>query len=94
MPKPILVAECGLNWDNLEQAKEMIELAKEADFDLCKFQLYNADVIRSCTNQEMRYKLIEHKLHPGHAGALFRHGRKHKIEVFFTVPFFINHRIF
>lgn len=84
---PILIAECGVSWDTLDEARAMIECAKGAGFTLAKFQYYNEAVIKRTADESLREKLRARKLVGGQVAALYRHGKKCGIPVFFTVMF-------
>lgn len=43
--KITIIAECGINWINLEMAKELILQAKFCGSDIAKFQLYSVDAL-------------------------------------------------
>lgn len=71
-----IIAECGCNWDSIEQAKEMIRRSKEVGCFASKFQLF--------THNEAE-NLPEHLyLSFDEAKELFDYGKYINQEVFFT----------
>lgn len=44
--KVLLIGECGHNWRDLEEAKDLIRHVKYAGWDIAKFQLYDIDKIK------------------------------------------------
>lgn len=71
-----IVAECGCNWDSIEQAKEMIKRSKEVGCWASKFQMFTK---KEATN------LPEHLyLSNDQARELFEYGKSIDQTVFFT----------
>lgn len=81
-----IIAECGVNWDDLDQAKAMINKSRWALCDYAKFQLYNNNVIR---DSPLRAELKERMLTKKDAQELFDYGKKIGQPVIFT-PMFMN----
>jgi sialic acid synthase SpsE len=81
-----IIAECGVNWDNLDQAFEMIEKSKEAGCAYTKFQLYDEQVIK---DSPLQVELTERMLTRKDAAELFDHGTKIGQPVIFT-PMFVE----
>jgi len=79
-----IIAECGVNWDDLDQAKAMINKSRWALCDYAKFQLYNKQVIK---NSPLRKELTERMLTKKDAQELFDYGKKIEQPVFFTPMF-------
>ena len=49
--KPFLIAEIGINHNgNIDIAKQLIDLSKEAGFDAVKFQKRNIEIVYSKNN--------------------------------------------
>ena len=71
-----IIAECGCNWDSIEQAKEMIRRSKEVGCFLSKFQLFTKKEAPNLP--EHLYLTFEQ------AKDLFNYGKSIKQEVFFT----------
>ncbi len=80
---PYLVAECGVNWNSLSIACNMIRKAKDAGFDAAKFQLYDQRVIAK-SPENVRAALEERRLTLSDARVLYGMGRQVGIPVFFT----------
>jgi sialic acid synthase SpsE len=81
-----VIAECGVNWDDLKQAKVMINKSRWALCDYAKFQLYNNNVIR---DHPLRAELKDRMLSKKDAQELFDYGKKIGQPVFFT-PMFLD----
>lgn len=81
-----IVAEAGINWNTLEEAKLMIEKAKEVNIDYVKFQLFNTDIIR---NNTLYGVLRTRILNKEAATELFDYGKDIEQPVFFT-PMFLE----
>lgn len=79
-----IIAECGVNWDDLKQAKAMINKSRWALCDYAKFQLYNNKVIKHSPLQE---ELKERMLTKKDAQELFDYGKKIGQPVIFTPMF-------
>jgi len=79
-----IIAECGVNWDDLDQAKAMINKSRWALCDYAKFQLYNNNVIRV---SPLRAELKERMLTKKDAQELFDYGKKIGQPVIFTPMF-------
>lgn len=79
-----IIAECGCNWDSLEQAKEMIRRSKEVGCFASKFQIYNEDVIKSSLHFDFLKSIMINK---EIAEKLFNYGKSIKQEVFFSVMY-------
>lgn len=79
-----IIAECGVNWKNLEEAKLMIRKSKEVGCWATKFQLYNEEVIRN----HKYYKFLKSiMLDFDIAKELFDYGKSINQEVFFSCMF-------
>ena len=59
---PRLIAECGVNWKNLDQAEDMIRAAADAGFNFAKFQLFDDAVIEKIPSDAVRAELAGKKL--------------------------------
>jgi sialic acid synthase SpsE len=79
-----IIAECGVNWDDLKQAKRMINKSRWALCNYAKFQLYNNNVIR---DSPLRAELKERMLTKKDAQELFDYGKKIGHPVIFTPMF-------
>jgi len=79
-----IIAECGVNFDSIEQAKAMINKSRWALCDYAKFQLYNKQVIKDSPLQE---ELKERMLTKKDAQELFDYGKKIGQPVIFTPMF-------
>ena len=44
---PIIISECGWNWGDMSEAKDMISASHQYGADVVKFQLYDIDAIKS-----------------------------------------------
>ena len=53
-----MIAECGVNFSSIEEAKSMIGLAKQAGANFVKFQLFNEDTIKDSPHFEALKALI------------------------------------
>jgi len=81
-----IIAECGVNFNSLEQAFEMIEKSKEAGCAYTKFQLYDESVIKDSPLQaELRKRMITRQV----AELLVEEGEADGQPVFFT-PMFLD----
>jgi len=81
-----IIAECGVNWDDLNQAKAMINKSRWALCDYAKFQLYNKSAIK---DSPLRKELNKRMLSRKDAQELFDYGKKIGQPVIFT-PMFMN----
>jgi len=79
-----VIAECGVNWDDLDQAKAMINKSRWALCDYAKFQLYNKQVIK---DSPLRAELTERMLTRKDAYELFDYGIKIGHPAIFTPMF-------
>ena len=76
-----IIAECGVNYNSIEEAKEMIKRSKEVGCWASKFQLFTPEVAPN---------LPEHLyLSFDHARELFEYGKSIEHVVFFT-PMYIE----
>jgi len=81
-----VIAECGVNFNSLEQAFEMIKKSKEAGCAYTKFQLYDESVIKDSPLQaELRKRMITRQV----AELLVEEGEADGQPVIFT-PMFHN----
>jgi sialic acid synthase SpsE len=81
-----IVAECGVNFDTVDQAFDMIEKSMEAGCSYAKFQLYDESVIKDSPLQaELRKRMITREF----AESLFAEGEDIGQPVIFT-PMFID----
>ena len=79
-----VIAECGVNFDTVDQAFDMIEKSKEAGCAYTKFQLYDDSVIKDSPLQaELRKRMITREF----AKTLFNAGKDIGQPVFFTPMF-------
>jgi len=76
-----IIAEIGCNFSNLNEAKKMINKSKEIGAFLCKFQIYNNEIIKNNPDQEFLKSIMIDK---EKAKILFEYGKKIGQEVFFT----------
>jgi len=76
-----MIAECGVNWSTMEEAKRMIDECKRLNLFAAKFQCYNRTNIIGNKNYEFLKSIIidEYK-----ARELFEYGQSIGQEVFFT----------
>lgn len=81
-----IVAECGVNWKTIEDAKEMIKQSKLVHATYTKFQLYNDEVIK---NNPLYGVLKRRMLTKKDAKELFEYGKEIGQSVFFT-PMFLE----
>lgn len=81
-----VIAECGVNWDDLDQAKAMINRSRWALCDFAKFQIYNKQVIK---DSPLRQELTERMLSRKDAYELFDYGVLIGHPVIFT-PMFVK----
>lgn len=79
--KVFIVAECGVNWTSLSEAKKMIEVFKECGASACKFQIYKPEQVEAHPRAK---ELASISLTEDWAKELLDHGREVGIEVFFT----------
>jgi len=78
-----VIAECGVNWRNFDEAMLMIKKAKEAGCWAAKFQLFKPSNLADAHKE-----LPEHLyLTKGQAEFLFDYGKDAGINVFFTPMF-------
>lgn len=82
-----LIAECGVNWDNVADAKEYVRLAADAGFTHAKFQLYDRDVIDRVKDSRLQEELERRRITKPIAKALVDAGYANRILVFFTVMY-------
>ena len=76
-----IIAECGVNWTNLEEAHELIRCAAEAHVYACKFQLFNESVIAdSIHKEELQDKILDKQ----EAYELVQHGKELGMPLLFT----------
>lgn len=75
-----VIAECGVNFSSISEAKLMIKKAKEAGADYAKFQLFN---------EQQRSDPREVVLTKEEAKELFEYGKEIGQKVFFT-PMFLE----
>lgn len=76
-----IVAEIGVNWQDIVEAKRMIEVFRESGADACKFQMYKeTHVARHPRAEELKKILVTEEI----AKELIEHGATCDIEVFFT----------
>jgi len=81
-----VIAECGVNFNSLEQAFEMIEKSKEAGCAYTKFQLYDESVIKDSPLQaDLRKRMITRQV----AELLVEEGEADGQPVIFT-PMFLE----
>jgi len=81
-----IIAECGVNFDNIDQAFTMIENSKESGCAYTKFQLYDESVIKDSPLQaELRKRMITRDI----AALLVEEGEADGQPVFFT-PMFVK----
>lgn len=87
----MLIAEIGQNFcGDMELAITMIELAKESDADLVKFQLYDGiglykEELRNKETREEALRCLDCELSHQDAITLFKYGKEIGVEVFFSV---------
>ena len=79
-----IVAECGVNWRTVPEAKKMIEVFKECGADACKFQYYTPTHVN---NHPRAAELKKIAMSPEIVRELMYHGRSCELEVFFTPMF-------
>lgn len=79
-----IIAECGVNWDDLDQAKAMINKSRWALCSYAKFQIYNKQVIK---DSPLRSELTERMLSRKDAYELFDYGVLIGHPVIFTPMF-------
>ncbi len=79
-----VVAECGVNWRSVPEAKKMIEVFKECGADACKFQYYKPAQI---ANHPRASELTKIAMTPEIVTALKEHGEACGIEIFWTPMF-------
>ena len=70
-----------MNFNNIEEAKLMIKKAKEINAFLCKFQLYNDNIIKGSKDYEFLKSIM---LDYNNAKELYKYGKEIKQTVFFT----------
>lgn len=76
-----LIAECGVNWRDLKEAKRLIEVFKEVGADACKFQMYRPHQVASHPRaKELQDIIVDEE----RARELKEHGESIDMEVFFT----------
>lgn len=76
-----IICEIGCNWNNLKEAKKMIDKSKKIGAFLCKFQIYNDKIIKNNPDQEFLKSIMITK---DMAKILFEYGKKIGQEVFFS----------
>jgi len=76
-----IVAECGVNWRTLDEAKKMIHTFAECGADACKFQMYRPHMVAKHPRAEELQRITMTK---EMAGELKTYGETVGIEVFFT----------
>ncbi len=76
-----LIAECGVNWRDLGEAKKMLEIFKECGADACKFQWYKESHVSAHPRADELKKII---FTPETAKELKEYGESLDIEVFWT----------
>lgn len=80
----MVVAECGVNWRSVNEAKRMIEVFKECGADACKFQWYKESLVAGHPRAEELKKIM---MTPEIAKELKEYGETIDIEVFWTPMF-------
>ncbi len=76
-----VVAECGVNWRNIAEAKRMIEVFKECGADACKFQMYKPNMVeRHPRSKDLLQIVMTEQM----ARELTEHGESVGVDVFFT----------
>jgi len=81
-----IIAECGVNYDDLDQALRMVGYSNWAGADYAKFQLYDSETIK---DHPLRDELAKRMLSREDAQELVDCGKKAKAPVFFT-PMFLD----
>jgi len=76
-----VVAECGINWRDIGEAKRMIEVFKECGADACKFQMYQPHQVAAHPRAAELQKII---IEESGAKVLKEYGETCDIDVFFT----------
>ena len=79
-----IVAECGVNWRDLGEAKKMLEIFKECGADACKFQWYKESHVSGHPRSDELKKII---FTPEMAKELKEHAETVDIDIFWT-PFY------
>lgn len=82
-----IIAECGVNWDNLSDAKEYVRLSAAAGCTHAKFQLYDRAVIDRIADKKTQEELERRRITKPMAKALVDAGYKNRILVFFTIMY-------
>ncbi len=78
----MIICENCTNFEDMEEAKEMIRIAKECGASLSKFQLFDAEDDKGKPHYDW---VKEHELTFDQAKMLFNYGASIGIEVFFSV---------
>ncbi|MFA5937509.1 MAG: N-acetylneuraminate synthase family protein [Candidatus Paceibacterota bacterium] len=81
-----VVAECGVNWRTIAEAKKMLEVFKECGADACKFQYYEASHVMK---HPRAAELTKIAMTPEIVKELMEYGHSCDIEVFWT-PMFVE----
>ena len=81
-----IIAECGVSWHNLDEAKKLITECYRARADAVKFQLYDKTAIK---NSRFVKHLEVTRLTESMAKELVNHAKKTDIEIFFT-PMYLD----
>lgn len=76
-----IVAECGINWRDLSEAKKLIEIFGECGANACKFQMYEAEQVSTHPRAKELQSIV---VTEDWAKELIAHGRACDTEVFFT----------
>jgi sialic acid synthase SpsE len=76
-----IIAECGVNWKDMNEAVAMIKKAHDIGLEYCKFQVWH----RRQVPKEVRHCYINKEK----AKFLMEVGATHEVEVFFT-PFYVE----
>ena len=93
MSKIEIIAEAGINHNgNLKKAKKLIDIAKKADADYVKFQLFNPYKIvnREIQNKKINYKKIYNRFKSLQFSfekwrTIISYAKKKKIKIFFSI---------
>jgi len=76
-----IVAECGINWRDLGEAKKMLEVFKECGADACKFQWYKESAVAGHPRVDELKKIM---FTPEMAKELKEHAESVDIDIFWT----------
>lgn len=79
-----MVAECGVNYHDLDDALEFVRTAKAIGCDAAKFQLYDEGVIK---DSSLRSELSQKMLTQERAHEIFSFGKNIQMPVFFSCMF-------